>query len=171
VSEGFDTLLIKTATVLYGILCHKTIQCKDVLLSHIHMIEETLLQLVDGTERTVLLKRIIFVCIEYNNIAEAQGLLVVTANEFIVYRIERRTGTQRHHIEFAFLLGCLDTSFYFIRYMTGTFCHRGKDVCMNLLHSGDFRIFYSRLWLVELYRYFIEYDLRTKIESHIFIYI
>ncbi|CUP85534.1 Uncharacterised protein [Segatella copri] len=30
---------------------------------------------------------------------------------------------------------------------------------MNLLHSGDFRIFYSRLWLVELYRYFIEYDL------------
>ena len=47
--------------------------------SHIHMIKETLLQLVDGTERTVLLKRIIFVCIEYNNIAEAQGLLVVTA--------------------------------------------------------------------------------------------
>ena len=41
-------------SVLYGILCHKTIQCKNVLLSHIHMIEETILQLVDGTERTVL---------------------------------------------------------------------------------------------------------------------
>ena len=39
------------------------------------------------------------------------------------------------------------------------------------LHPGDFRVFYSRLWLVELYTYFIEYDLRTKIESHIFIYI
>ena len=40
---------------------------------------------------------------------------------------------------------------------------------MNLLLSGYVRVFYSRLWLLELYRYFIEYDLWTKIESHIFI--
>ena len=38
----------------------------------------------------------------------------------VVYRIERRTGTQRHHIEFAFLLCCLDACFYFISYMTGS---------------------------------------------------
>ena len=57
------------------------------------------------------------------------------------------------------MLSSLDSGFNTIGYMTGTFCHRGKDVCMNLLHSGDFRVFYRRLRLVELNRYFIQYDL------------
>ena len=79
-------LRIKLRIDVFGLLHFRLFGLYTSLLSHIHMIEETILQLVDGTERAVLLERIIFVCIEYNNIAEAQGLLVVTANEFIVYK-------------------------------------------------------------------------------------
>ena len=87
-SEGLDALLIKTAAILYCILSHETIKRENVLLLNVYVTKETLLQLIDGTERTLLLEWIILISIEYHNIAETQCLLLITADEFLIHSSE-----------------------------------------------------------------------------------
>ena len=165
-SEGLDALLVELAMLLNAVLRYCAIGREDVLAVDVNMVEKPLAKLAESAMLGIGREREKLVGIENHHVAEAHALLLMTTDEFRIDRCERGSGSQAEHTKASLAL----TTQYLVHHNVGDaaygFLYLGKYVGWNLLHSGDFRTVYSCLRLVEFFRYFVQYDLRTKVQSH-----
>ena len=145
--------------LLHALLCHGSIEREDVLAVNVYMVEETLLEQLQGGVLRLGYDGIILIGVEDNDILEADALLLVTADELVIDRCERGAGAQTQHAVFAFALLLLDFVDDVVGNSLGSLLHLRIDLGGQLLQTGDLTTVDGRQRTIECFRYFVQYDL------------
>ena len=145
--------------LLHALLCHRAVEREDVLAVDVDMVEETLVEQLQGCVLRLRRDGIVFVGIEHDDVLETHALLLVEADELVVDGCERRAGAQSEHAVLAFALFLFDFLHHGIGDGLGSLLHLRVDVGGQFLHSCNFTTVDGRERTVECFRYFVQYDL------------
>ena len=158
-AEGLDALLVESAVLLHALLCHRAVEREDVLAVDVDMVEEALVEQLQGCELRLWRDGIVFVSVEHDDILEAHALLLVIADELVVDGCERGAGAESEHAVLAFALFLFDFLHHGIGNGFGSLLHLRIDVGGQFLHSRDFAAVNGRQRTIECFWYFVKYDL------------
>ena len=158
-AETLDALFVEATVLLHLVLLDGSVGRKDILAVNIDVVEESLVQLSNGTLLSVFRQREIFVGVENNDILETHALFLVQSDEFLIDGRQRSACAQSEHAIFS--LATLLLHFFDNRQSHFPHAVLGLriDVGRQLLHSRDFAAIYSGERTVKLLWYFIQYDL------------
>ena len=130
------------------------------------MIQESVLQLLDGAVFGSWCQREILVGIEHHDMPETQSVLVA-ADEFLEYWGQREARAETEHALLS--MPCLfpDSLFYHVGYALRPLLHGGEYFRVDFLLPCQFAPLHGISGAEQLRRHLVQHDLRTQIQIHI----